>query len=318
MDIVGNGVIRRIQNVTSTPLNELDLNSFLSSSENDENLGFINSIAVNSGNFKNQGSIINLLIKNGLAENLRHIEYVYLENGQFANYGSINHLYIKQGKFHNFGTVENLHKVSAENPNALVPPPSPNISNSSSAIHPSTSDHSNVVERVPTPVYEDGSDIEEEEEDFGWDLGSEDIEEHFGMDLDQTDDFEEDFGWDFEEDLDRSDDDERRSIHSNEGENALEFDFSDDDAKIPETDVNQPSQSATMVGLARSSLNDSNGTHCPICFRSAKNHEAVSTQCGHIFCTKCITITLLSSVEKKCPMCKMELKGENPFHRIFL
>jgi hypothetical protein len=60
------------------------------------------------------------------------------------------------------------------------------------------------------------------------------------------------------------------------------------------------------------------GTRCPICFSSAKNHEPVATPCGHIYCKNCITTTLKSRVEKKCPMCKEELPKEKPFFRVFL
>lgn len=58
-------------------------------------------------------------------------------------------------------------------------------------------------------------------------------------------------------------------------------------------------------------------TRCPICLKVVKNHEPVSTPCGHIYCQECLTESLRTRQKKNCPMCKKKLPARNMFHRIY-
>lgn len=63
-------------------------------------------------------------------------------------------------------------------------------------------------------------------------------------------------------------------------------------------------------------LTQSIKVHCPICLESVVDRNPVSTNCGHVFCRKCLEAALKQL--KKCPMCKKGLTGKNAFHNIFL
>lgn len=48
---------------------------------------------------------------------------------------------------------------------------------------------------------------------------------------------------------------------------------------------------------------------CPICYEQLSSKmKPMSTPCGHIFCTKCITLALRVSKSKKCPTCQRIIK----------
>jgi Zinc finger, C3HC4 type (RING finger) len=102
------------------------------------------------------------------------------------------------------------------------------------------------------------------------------------------------------------------------------------DSPVIESSNNQPfsgpSASSTLLGSTpkkpRLNLNDSmesgqRGTlvSCPICLESILGRNPVSTNCGHMFCEDCIKASL--RIGKKCPMCKKNLPGRTPFHKIF-
>ena len=55
---------------------------------------------------------------------------------------------------------------------------------------------------------------------------------------------------------------------------------------------------------------------CGICLSPFSSASLSSTICGHIFCHECITQAL--KVNKKCPVCRKDLKGRNAVHRLFV
>lgn len=57
---------------------------------------------------------------------------------------------------------------------------------------------------------------------------------------------------------------------------------------------------------------------CSICFRSARDHDAVSTFCGHIYCKNCLKYSMKLRDKMECPMCKEKLPEDNPYHRVHL
>jgi Zinc finger, C3HC4 type (RING finger) len=88
---------------------------------------------------------------------------------------------------------------------------------------------------------------------------------------------------------------------------------------LPVFPVQQPGPAPKKVRL---NMDDSLETRergtlvsCPICLESTLGRNPVSTNCGHVFCQQCIQASL--QIGKKCPMCKKNLPGKNPFHKIF-
>jgi len=66
--------------------------------------------------------------------------------------------------------------------------------------------------------------------------------------------------------------------------------------------------------------NDRIGIHCPVCLESASEFDnlkvfLVSTKCGHLFCSRCLPISILTS--GCCPTCRQKLFITD-YHRIFL
>jgi len=62
------------------------------------------------------------------------------------------------------------------------------------------------------------------------------------------------------------------------------------------------------------------GIHCPICLESASEFDnlkvfLVSTKCGHLFCSRCLPISIRTS--GCCPTCRRKLFIMD-YHRIFL
>jgi len=62
------------------------------------------------------------------------------------------------------------------------------------------------------------------------------------------------------------------------------------------------------------------GIHCPICLESASEFDnlkvfLVSTKCGHLFCSRCLPISIRTS--GCCPTCRQRLFIMD-YHRIFL
>lgn len=55
---------------------------------------------------------------------------------------------------------------------------------------------------------------------------------------------------------------------------------------------------------------------CPVCFNPLYKTEVVSTQCGHLFCNRCIT-QITDQPNSQCPKCR-ELIVTNDLRRIFL
>ncbi|KPJ07597.1 putative RING finger protein C548.05c [Papilio machaon] len=55
---------------------------------------------------------------------------------------------------------------------------------------------------------------------------------------------------------------------------------------------------------------------CPICWEELGKNPLVSTKCGHVFCLKCLERSL--KVEKRCPNCRIILKGASAYHRLYL
>lgn len=78
----------------------------------------------------------------------------------------------------------------------------------------------------------------------------------------------------------------------------------------------EPSSSVPPVDLDDSSVANAIKYCCPICLESVKNRGPVSTMCGHVFCKACIQAAYQAT--KKCPMCKKNLSGKNPFIQIFI
>ncbi|EDV54814.2 uncharacterized protein Dere_GG21725 [Drosophila erecta] len=52
--------------------------------------------------------------------------------------------------------------------------------------------------------------------------------------------------------------------------------------------------------------------NCPVCLEDVREREPVSTNCGHVFCKKCIERAIANG--RMCPLCGVEPE----FHRIFL
>ncbi|XP_050073077.1 uncharacterized protein LOC126561174 [Anopheles maculipalpis] len=54
---------------------------------------------------------------------------------------------------------------------------------------------------------------------------------------------------------------------------------------------------------------------CPICYERLANRKAISTSCGHVFCSKC----LLHSLRRfqNCPVCKESLTNSNKMHPVY-
>ncbi|XP_013176018.1 PREDICTED: uncharacterized RING finger protein C548.05c-like [Papilio xuthus] len=55
---------------------------------------------------------------------------------------------------------------------------------------------------------------------------------------------------------------------------------------------------------------------CPICWEELGKNPLASTKCGHVFCLKCLEKSL--KVEKRCPNCRIMLKGASAYHRLYL
>ncbi|RRT45255.1 hypothetical protein B296_00038160 [Ensete ventricosum] len=52
---------------------------------------------------------------------------------------------------------------------------------------------------------------------------------------------------------------------------------------------------------------------CPVCMDALV--EPASTICGHIFCLKCIKVSV--QAQKKCPTCRRKLTMKS-FHHVYL
>jgi SNF2 family DNA or RNA helicase len=50
---------------------------------------------------------------------------------------------------------------------------------------------------------------------------------------------------------------------------------------------------------------------CPICLESINNLTKVITDCGHFFCSRCLSESILKYNNHKCPMCRENIKEEN-------
>lgn len=81
-------------------------------------------------------------------------------------------------------------------------------------------------------------------------------------------------------------------------------------------------QPGPAVKKTRLNLDDSVGANdtgtlasCPICLESTLKRDPVSTNCGHVFCQRCIAAAL--EVSKKCPMCKKALGAKNSYHKLY-
>lgn len=63
---------------------------------------------------------------------------------------------------------------------------------------------------------------------------------------------------------------------------------------------------------------------CPICMESLSTivddvkNSIVSTDCGHVFCERCLTTALSRSSKKSCPVCSIRLLSRKPFHKLYL
>lgn len=84
------------------------------------------------------------------------------------------------------------------------------------------------------------------------------------------------------------------------------------------TNIIDLSDDETETKLTRMATFRGHETICPICLGKAREREAVSTQCGHIYCKYCITKSLQSRTRQRCPMCKKTLPARNPFHLVYL
>ncbi|KAI8438578.1 hypothetical protein MSG28_011031 [Choristoneura fumiferana] len=96
------------------------------------------------------------------------------------------------------------------------------------------------------------------------------------------------------------------------------------DLCTPENKVKRKAENSTIVQdqtkntpKNKNQNNDTDLKHCcPICFDAFGTKPLVSTKCGHVFCSKCITLAL--KTEPRCPTCRRKLKGAAAMHPIFL
>ncbi|XP_053664074.1 uncharacterized protein LOC128713240 [Anopheles marshallii] len=54
---------------------------------------------------------------------------------------------------------------------------------------------------------------------------------------------------------------------------------------------------------------------CPICYETLANQRAISTSCGHVFCSNCIQLSLQTA--KKCPICNKKLTKASQMHPVY-
>uniref|UniRef100_A0A182S3K1 RING-type domain-containing protein n=1 Tax=Anopheles funestus TaxID=62324 RepID=A0A182S3K1_ANOFN len=54
---------------------------------------------------------------------------------------------------------------------------------------------------------------------------------------------------------------------------------------------------------------------CPICYETLANQRAISTACGHVFCSNCIKLSLQTA--KKCPICNKKITRANQMHPVY-
>ncbi|XP_052897172.1 uncharacterized protein LOC128304081 [Anopheles moucheti] len=54
---------------------------------------------------------------------------------------------------------------------------------------------------------------------------------------------------------------------------------------------------------------------CPICYEMLANQQAISTSCGHVFCSNCIRQSLRTA--KKCPICNKKLTKPSQMHPVY-
>jgi len=64
-----------------------------------------------------------------------------------------------------------------------------------------------------------------------------------------------------------------------------------------------------IFNLLQSKLNEA--TFCPICFDSIKNKTKIITDCGHIFCSSCISSSINIHNIQKCPMCRENINRDS-------
>ncbi|RVE54791.1 hypothetical protein evm_000558 [Chilo suppressalis] len=55
---------------------------------------------------------------------------------------------------------------------------------------------------------------------------------------------------------------------------------------------------------------------CPICFNNISNEAVSSTQCGHVFCTRCLQKAL--QINSVCPTCRKSLRKTTGYHALYL
>lgn len=82
-----------------------------------------------------------------------------------------------------------------------------------------------------------------------------------------------------------------------------------------DTQLNKKGSSTDVDAGKHHSKSTTSLRECPICIENMTGKELGSTICGHVFCMRCLEISMRHT--KKCPFCRKVLK-KNGYHKIFI